>query len=532
VTSQGQRFRRRALRHGYKCDEVDTFLDRVEATLNGERVDAPVRSSEVHDVVFRVRFGGYDEWQVDLHLDRIERQLAEQEGPEADRGPERMLPDRMPERMPERLPERMPERLPERVGGNAAGGAGYGGAGGFGGQAGPGFGGAPAGAGFGGQGGFGSESGGPGYGGTHAGALGPGMGQGGPGGGMSPAAFGNREPRGAEPPRGAGVAGAFDRGGPRDLPSRDDRGGLPARPGSAPADWSDGGRPGFDGFAPAAGGRGQMGPGGPQGGPGQAPAGPGQLPAGPGQQPAGQGFGGPPADRNSTGSIQSGGGPLPQRPSFNPDRAGDQYGSGGSFSGFEVNRRPRPEPTAEMRMPDRPSGPPAAGQPGGGGLPAGPPAGMPSAGMPPRPGAGPGQFGQPGQYGQPGPDMDEPATAPFSAVGPGMGQNGMGQGGIGQGGMGPGGMGMGPGAPAGPGGEIQRIDQLRRTFQIRRFGSGYDRMAVDRLFESLMNSMTGRSAPIDDSVLEATQFNLVPGGYFEAEVDQALREVRDIMRRW
>src|SRR5690242_19459435 len=77
VTSQGQRFRRRALGRGYKVDEVDGFLDRVEATLAGEQVGAPVGAQEVHDVVFRVRFGGYDEWQVDLHLDRVERQLAE-----------------------------------------------------------------------------------------------------------------------------------------------------------------------------------------------------------------------------------------------------------------------------------------------------------------------------------------------------------------------------------------------------------------------------------------------------------------------
>src|SRR5689334_20453060 len=79
VTSQGQRFRRRALRRGYKVDEVDTFLDRVEATLAGEAVGPPMGAQEVHDVVFRVRFGGYDEWQVDLHLDRVERQLAELE---------------------------------------------------------------------------------------------------------------------------------------------------------------------------------------------------------------------------------------------------------------------------------------------------------------------------------------------------------------------------------------------------------------------------------------------------------------------
>ncbi len=79
VTSHGQRFRRRALRRGYKVDEVDTFLDRVEATLGGDPIGAPVAAQEVHDVVFRVRFGGYDEWQVDLHLDRVERQLAELE---------------------------------------------------------------------------------------------------------------------------------------------------------------------------------------------------------------------------------------------------------------------------------------------------------------------------------------------------------------------------------------------------------------------------------------------------------------------
>ncbi|NUT37023.1 MAG: DivIVA domain-containing protein, partial [Hamadaea sp.] len=76
--SGGQRFRRRAVRRGYKVDEVDGFLDRVEATLNGVP-GAHVNSQEVHDVVFRVRFGGYDEWQVDLHLDRVERQLAELE---------------------------------------------------------------------------------------------------------------------------------------------------------------------------------------------------------------------------------------------------------------------------------------------------------------------------------------------------------------------------------------------------------------------------------------------------------------------
>jgi len=95
VTSNGQRFRRRALRRGYKVDEVDNFLDRVEATLAGESVGAPVGAQEVHDVVFRVRFGGYDEWQVDLHLDRVERQLAEFE----ERGGRSLDPRMAPEPM-------------------------------------------------------------------------------------------------------------------------------------------------------------------------------------------------------------------------------------------------------------------------------------------------------------------------------------------------------------------------------------------------------------------------------------------------
>src|SRR5690606_28057377 len=87
VTTSGQRFRRRAFRRGYKVDEVDAFLDRVEATLAGGPVDTPVTAQEVRDVEFGVRFGGYDEWQVDLHLDRLERQLAEMAAHGAMAGP-------------------------------------------------------------------------------------------------------------------------------------------------------------------------------------------------------------------------------------------------------------------------------------------------------------------------------------------------------------------------------------------------------------------------------------------------------------
>jgi DivIVA domain-containing protein len=71
----GDRFRRRALKRGYKVDEVEEFLERVEDTLAGRARGGAVTPDDVREVVFRVRFGGYDEWQVDKHLDRLERQL-------------------------------------------------------------------------------------------------------------------------------------------------------------------------------------------------------------------------------------------------------------------------------------------------------------------------------------------------------------------------------------------------------------------------------------------------------------------------
>jgi hypothetical protein len=90
-----------------------------------------------------------------------------------------------------------------------------------------------------------------------------------------------------------------------------------------------------------------------------------------------------------------------------------------------------------------------------------------------------------------------------------------------------------PGPPVGePGGELYRVDQLRRTFQPRRFGSGYDPMQVDRLFEGILQAMTGRGPmPVNENDLDMLQFGLVPNGYFEAEVDAALREVKDILTR-
>jgi len=80
--------------------------------------------------------------------------------------------------------------------------------------------------------------------------------------------------------------------------------------------------------------------------------------------------------------------------------------------------------------------------------------------------------------------------------------------------------------------DVQRIDALRRTFTARRFGSGYDTVQVNRLFDAIIASLSGRSGmPITEAELDPNQFSLVPGGYFEAEVNQALREVRELVRR-
>ncbi|MEH1169782.1 DivIVA domain-containing protein [Micromonospora sp. CPCC 205539] len=380
MASQGQRFRRKALRRGYKVDEVDAFLDRVEATLDGRQVGAPVASQEVHDVVFRVRFNGYDEWQVDLHLDRVERQLAELEERGAGRGGDPRMSDRLgpPDRMgpPMRddrgmVPQPMPPRpMPA--------------------QAGP-----PA----------------------------------------------DRYGRYDEP------TGAF--AGGYDAP----RGGYDAPRGPA--------------------GPGPMGPGGPMGGP--PPRG---LPAGP------SGYG--PDDQRMPGGYGQDDQRMPG--GYGQD---DQRAPGGyppppeepRFDGFEAGRHGRTDMTAEIRMPERdlrdmrrgPAGPPPMPQQGMGGPPmAGPPA-------------------------VPGPPVGGPPM-----VGPPM---------------------AGP-----PGSDLYRVDQIRRRFQVRRFGSGYDPDQVDRFFETLLGGMQGRNPmPVNPKDLDTLRFGLVPGGYFEAEVDAALKDVQDIL---
>jgi DivIVA domain-containing protein len=376
VTSQGQRFRRRALRRGYKVDEVDVFLDRVEATLAGEQVGPPVGAQEVHDVVFRVRFGGYDEWQVDLHLDRVERQLAELE----DRGRGAPVPDPMRDSLR---------------------------------------------------------------------------------GGLSTGSINKPQGLGAA----MGAAGAGRMAPPIERlpapPMRDDRMPQPQQPQQRPQMQPDPyGR--YD----------EPGPYGQQ----QPPPPPQQLP----QRPAPQGY--PP---------QPGG--YDQPPQYD-QRGFDQggYDQGGGFDGFEAGRHGKADMTAEIRMPRDPD-------PRGYGAP--PPNGPPMQQGPPM--QGPPMQGPPmGNAPMSGPPGYGP---PQRQLPPPMGE---------------------------PGGELYRVDQLRRTFQPRRFGSGYDPMQVDRLFEGILQAMTGRGPmPVPENELDMLQFGLVPGGYFEAEVDAALREVKDILLR-
>ncbi len=378
MTSQGQRFRRRALRRGYKVDEVDTFLDRVEATLAGEQVGPPVGAQEVHDVVFRVRFGGYDEWQVDLHLDRVERQLAELE----DRGGRGAPP-------PDPMRDSMRGGLTTGSIGKSGMGAAMGGMG---------------------------------------------------GGGMGGGAAGRMAPPTERLP----------------APMRDDR--PPMRDDRPPMR--------DDRMAPPP----QMPPQMPQ----RAQQMPQSDPYGRYDEPTG--YGQPPQQQPQ----------LPQRPTapqgFDQQRGYDQggydpsgYDQAGGFDGFEAGRHGKADMTAEIRMPPREADPRGYGN--------APMSGPPMSGPP-----------MGGGYAPQQPQLPPP-----------MGE---------------------------PGGELYRVDQLRRTFQPRRFGSGYDPMQVDRLFEGILQAMTGRGPmPVPENDLDMLQFGLVPGGYFEAEVDAALREVKDILMR-
>jgi DivIVA domain-containing protein len=320
------------LRRGYKVDEVDAFLDRVEATLGGDPIGAAVTAQEVHDVVFRVRFGGYDEWQVDLHLDRVERQLADLEertgGFERRSTSDRLsaLRDDLPlePRRPSVPAPPMPNRPLQPMSAQMSG---------------------------------------------------PPMGY-----GMNPPMSG---PPMAPPPMSA--------------PPMRPMSGPPMRPMSAPPRPMSG--PPM-GYGPPNGGR-----------PGFGPS------------------GGHPTYGNGRP-------PYEQR----------EYTPAGFGGGDMGGRRGRMDLTHEMRL-------------------------------------------------------DLGGAMPIS------------------------------GGPASPH-ELQRIDSMRRTFTARRFGSGYDAIQVNRLFDAIIAALSGRSGmPLNETELDPNQFSLVPGGYFEAEVNQALREVRELVRR-
>jgi DivIVA domain-containing protein len=330
VTSQGQRFRRRALRRGYKVDEVDAFLDRVEATLSGDPLGAPVSSQEVHDVVFRVRFGGYDEWQVDLHLDRVERQLADAEERGGFVRPEpRMASALREDRFTPLGPPVPPPPMPMRPVG----------------------------------------------------------------------------PLAAAPMSGSGYLAGRMNGSPVSAPP------LPSRPMSGPP------------MAP----RSPM-PGMPQPGMG--------MPGGP--PPSGHGPVGYPRFEDTEYNVGGF--------DFSASRFGDsgrydsgaRYESGGRYDDTYGGRR-RTDSMSDLSY----------------------------------------------------------STGDLNGASPA---------------------------------DVQRIDAMRRTFTPRRFGSGYDASQVNRLFDAIVASLSGRSGmPINESELDPNQFSLVPGGYFEAEVNQALREVRELI---
>ncbi|MEI8411010.1 MULTISPECIES: DivIVA domain-containing protein [unclassified Kribbella] len=66
------------LQDGYDVEEVDIFVDRVMATVNGQPVDGPVTAREIQNVQFTpVRFReGYDVLEVDQFLEQAEGWLS------------------------------------------------------------------------------------------------------------------------------------------------------------------------------------------------------------------------------------------------------------------------------------------------------------------------------------------------------------------------------------------------------------------------------------------------------------------------
>lgn len=409
MSQQGQRFRRRALRRGYKVDEVDDFLDRVEATMGGRPLGDPVRARDVHDFVFRVRFGGYDEWQVDMHLDRVERELTALE-----------------------------------------------------------------------------ESGGI--------------------------------PAPAPPPLTAGndsfalpPANQHLNMAPHDEPMRRDDEPTMIRPARAAASVP----PQPDPTMPAA-GTAQVRPS-PVPQPGPVPAAGRAAPSPHPSEPAARDFtqklppmaqGFEPTEYPSRRSE-----PVPTR--YEPEQP---YEPNQRYEPNQPYEPSRYEPEPRRYTPDAPRF-------------------EPQRGYAPEP---PGFEPDPRRYEPEAPRFgapQAPPTAPDPRVAPQPASYGSGT--RYETGFEPGRHGRvdmtaempttdSPFTPE----DLHRVDQMRRTFQERRFGSGYDPTQVNRLFDAIVATMSGRSTvQVSDGELDPAQFSLVTGGFYETEVDGALRDVREIFAR-
>jgi DivIVA domain-containing protein len=70
-------FTRVRWREGYDITQVDTFLERLMATVEGRYVERPVTPDEIHQVIFTpVRLThGYAVEEVDAFLDQAEKLL-------------------------------------------------------------------------------------------------------------------------------------------------------------------------------------------------------------------------------------------------------------------------------------------------------------------------------------------------------------------------------------------------------------------------------------------------------------------------
>ncbi|GAA3390046.1 DivIVA domain-containing protein [Cryptosporangium minutisporangium] len=585
--AQGDRFRRKALKRGYKVDEVDEFLDRAEATLARRPIGEPLTAADIRDVVFRTRFGGYDEWQVDLHLDRLEKELDELASGLPPRGSNGF---RALEAGPSAYQDR--EEVPAY---GAAGAAAL----------------PPEPATYGGGGGFRNEPSGaygrPGFRDEPAGVYGqspyrdepddragfrdePGV-YGGGGYREEPSYGGGY--RGAEP----GFAAGYDRGGPAREPMREAATIHQPAPMREPAEYRG---------APVSGGGWNEQPepyrddryrdSAPY--PEQAPYGDRYR-----EEPSyggGAGYRGnerydnaPPyvdqpsygegapyaeqvayADRPGAGRYQEAPTQYPEQAPYLDQTAYAEVPPYGSAGGYREG--PSYAEGAPYREgPSYPEGQPYSGAPYGGGRPRGgypeptPYQEGPSYGdVPAREFAGqyrggqyPGsdQYQTSGEYRTGGRYPEPESTGPQPVVSgiPVSGSVPPPRGGRQFGGESsfrelPAGRGAAEPEYAGRYGKEMTMEmgavpglvspftnedkavvaELRSSFRPRRFGSGYDPGQVERLFDAIQAMMEGRSGgQVSDSDLMPGQFGLVQGGYFEDDVDEALRQVRGLYSR-